>query len=286
MIWRFGSRQMTFEKIRIMGILNVTPDSFSDGGKFLSVDKAVHKACEMEQAGADIIDIGGESTRPGSPGVSLTQELDRILPVIREIRNHSQIPISVDTTKPEAARLAIKEGADMINDVDGLNASPEMTEVVIEFGAGLILMHRRGTPGTMQTLTQYKDLVEDVFEELDQSLQKVHEQGVDTDQIVLDPGIGFSKTAEQNLELIARLARFQAWGRPVLAGPSRKSFIGNLTGKNAENRDWGSAAAVALCVANGAQIVRVHEVEGMRDAVKVAEAVARLSLRGEAHVRS
>lgn len=286
MIWRFGSRQMTFEKIRIMGILNVTPDSFSDGGKFLSVDKAVHKAREMEQAGADIIDIGGESTRPGAPSVSLTQELDRILPVIREIRNHSQIPISVDTTKPEVARLAIKEGADMINDVDGLNASSEMTEIVIEFGAGLILMHRRGTSETMQTLTQYKDLVEDVFEELDQSLQKVHEQGVDTDQIILDPGIGFAKTAEQNLELIARLARFQAWGRPVLAGPSRKSFIGNLTGKNAENRDWGSAAAVALCVANGAQIVRVHEVEGMRDAVKVAEAIARLSLRGKAHVRS
>ncbi len=283
MIWRFGSRQMTFEKIRIMGILNITPDSFSDGGKFFSVPKAVEKALEMEQVGADLIDIGGESTRPGAQNVSLTQELDRILPVIQEIRKHSEIPISIDTTKPEVARLAIKEGADIINDVDGLNASGEMTEVIKEFGAGLILMHRRGTPETMQTLTQYKDVVEDVFEELDASLQEVRKQGIEMDQIVLDPGIGFAKTAEQNLELIARLARFGAWGRPVLAGPSRKSFIGNLTGKSAADRDWGSAAAVTLSIASGAHIVRVHEVEGMRDVVKVAEAI--IHLKGD-YVRS
>lgn len=279
MIWRFGSRQMTFEKIRIMGILNVTPDSFSDGGKFFSIQKAVEKALEMEKSGADLIDIGGESTRPGAESVSLSQELDRILPVIREIRKHSQIPISIDTTKPEVAHLALKERADIINDVDGLRAAGEMSEVVKEFGAGFILMHRRGTPETMQTLTQYTDVVEDVFEELDRSLQKVMEQGIDSDQIVLDPGIGFAKTAEQNLELIARLSQFRAWGRPILSGPSRKSFIGNLTGKTAAHRDWGSAAAVVLSIANGAHMVRVHEVEGMRDVAKVAEAIVGASSR-------
>ena len=264
---------MTFEKTRTVGILNVTPDSFSDGGEFFSPSKAIERALEMEAAGADLIDIGGESTRPGAEPVSETEELERVLPVIRGLRKQSQIPLSVDTTKPVVARQALEAGAEIVNDVDGLNLHPEIAALVREFRAGLILMHRRGTPKTMQQLTQYEDVVEEVFEELDRSLEKVREAGIDWEQIVLDPGIGFAKTAEQNLELIARLRRFHAWGRPILVGPSRKSFIGNLTGKNPSERDWGTAAAVALCVANGAHLVRVHQVEAMRDVVRVAERI-------------
>ena len=284
MIWRFSGRQMTFDVIRTVGILNVTPDSFSDGGEFCSTTKALDGALEMERVGADVIDIGGESTRPGARPVSEEEELGRILPVIAGLRKRTQIPVSVDTTKPEVARRALKAGADIINDINGLNASPEMAEVVKEFGAGFVLMHSRGTPETMQRLAHYEDVVEEVFDELDQSLQKVRAVGVEMEQIILDPGIGFAKTAEQNLELIARLRRFQAWGRPILVGPSRKSFIGSLTGKNPNERDWGSAAAVALAVANGAHLVRVHRVDAMRDVVRVAEAI--IPMRGRACVRS
>ena len=285
MIWRFGTRQMSFDRIRTLGVLNVTPDSFSDGGEFRPPAKAIEKALEMEQAGADVIDVGGESTRPGARPVSEEEEIARILPVIHGIREQTPIPISVDTTKPAVARRALQEGADLINDVDGLHVSPEMIEVVKEFGAGIILMHRRGTPETMQGLAHYEDVVEEVFEELDRSLQRVRDGGVEMEQIVLDPGIGFAKTPEQNLELIARLRRFHAWGRPILVGPSRKSFIGNLTGKNPNERDWGSAAAVALCVANGAHLVRVHQVDAMRDVIRVAEAIVSQA-KGRDYVRS
>ena len=284
MIWRFSGREMSFDSIRTMGILNITPDSFSDGGEFFSAVKAVEKALEMERAGADIIDVGGESTRPGAQPVSAEEELARILPVIEAIRRRTQIPVSIDTTKPEVAREALQKGADIINDVDGLKASLEMAEIAKKSGAGIVLMHRRGTPETMQKLTQYEDVVEEVFEELDRSLEKVHEAGVEPERIVLDPGIGFAKTAEQNLELIARLRRFHAWGRPILVGPSRKTFVGNLTGKNPGERDWGSAAAVALCVANGAHLVRVHHVDAMRDVVRVAEAITKT--KGRSYVRA
>ncbi len=284
MIWRFSGREMSFDSIRTVGILNITPDSFSDGGEFFSAVKAVEKALEMERAGADIIDVGGESTRPGAQPVSAEEELARILPVIEAIRRRTQIPVSIDTTKPEVAREALQKGADIINDVDGLKASLEMAEIAKKSGAGIVLMHRRGTPETMQKLTQYEDVVEEVFEELDRSLEKVHEAGVEPERIVLDPGIGFAKTAEQNLELIARLRRFHAWGRPILVGPSRKTFVGNLTGKNPGERDWGSAAAVALCVANGAHLVRVHHVDAMRDVVRVAEAITKT--KGRSYVRA
>lgn len=279
MIWRFRSREMTFEKVRIVGILNVTPDSFSDGGEFFSMEKAVEQTIRLERAGADVIDIGGESTRPGAKPVPLQEELERVIPVIHGIRLRSQIPISVDTTKPEVAREALEAGADIVNDVQGLQAAEEMAEVVRRYEAGLILMHRRGTPETMQQLTQYDDVVEEVFEELDKSFTEVLARGIAADQIVLDPGIGFSKTAEQNLELTARLRRFHAWARPVLVGPSRKSFIGALTQKPPAERDWGSAAAVALAVASGAHLLRVHAVDAMRDAVRVSEAIVQAGTR-------
>jgi len=284
MIWRFRGREMTFEKVRVMGILNVTPDSFSDGGKFFSSHQAVERALEMEQEGADVIDVGGESTRPGAHPISETEELERILPVIRGIRSQSQIPLSIDTTKPGVARLALQAGADIVNDVDGLEAASGIAQVVREFNAGLILMHRRGTSETMQSLTHYENVVEEVFGELDRSFEEVMDHGVLAEQIVLDPGIGFSKTGEQNLEILNRLSRFLHWNRPLLVGPSRKSFIGNLTAREPFDRDWGSAAAVALAVDRGTHLVRVHNVRAMKDVVRVSESI--IHSRGESHVRS
>ena len=275
---------MAFERVRVMGILNVTPDSFSDGGQYFSKEKAIKKALEMERAGADVIDVGGESSRPGADLVSIEEELERVLPVIRAVRSRIQTPISIDTVKPEVARAALEAGAEIINDVDGLNAVPEMASLAREFEAGLILMHRRGNPQTMQQFTQYDDVTEEVFEALDKSFTEVLRAGVACDQVVLDPGIGFAKNVEQNLELIRGLKRFHSWGRPILVGPSRKSFIGALIGKTADQRDWASAAAVALAVANGAHLVRVHEVEAMRDVVRVAEAIAKEGIK--AHVRT
>lgn len=273
MIWKFRGRKISFERVQVMGILNVTPDSFSDRGQFFIKEKAVEHALEMIREGADLLDIGGESTRPGAAAVSEQEELERVLPVIEALRSQSSIPLSIDTTKPCVARLALQAGADILNDVDGLHAASEMAAVAKEFNAGLILMHRRGTPETMQQLTNYHDVVQDVFAELDEALEQVTDAGVRMEQIVLDPGIGFSKTAEQNLELLASLKRFHSWNRPLLIGPSRKSFIGQLTGKDAGERDWGTAAAVALSVAGGAHIVRVHAVAAMKDVVKVADAI-------------
>jgi dihydropteroate synthase len=284
MIWRFRGREMTFEKVRIMGILNVTPDSFSDGGEYTSEEKAAARAREMEREGADLIDVGAESTRPGAPSVPREEELRRLLPVLRKVRSEAKLPISVDTTKAEVAEAALKEGAEIINDVDGLHAAREIAGVVRKFEAGLILMHRRGTAETMQDLASYDDVVEEVFEELDKAFRDVVSKGVEPEQIVLDPGIGFAKSPEQSLELLSGLRRFHFSGRPVLVGPSRKSFIGAVIRKDPAERDWGSAASVALAVAHGANIVRVHRVEGMRDAVRVAEAIVKAG--GQSHVRS
>ncbi len=284
MIWRFRGGEMTFERVRIMGILNLTPDSFSDGGEFSLPEKAFARAKKMEEEGADLIDVGAESTRPGAAPVSMEEELDRLIPVVRTLVSRMDVPLSVDTTKPEVARATLEEGAHAINDVDGLTAAPEMAAVVREFEAGLILMHRRGNSETMQQLTHYKDVVEDVFLELDKSFHQVLDAGVEPEQVVLDPGIGFAKTAEQSVELIGHLKRFLAWGRPLLAGPSRKSFIGALIDKPPAEREWGTAAAVSLAVSEGAHMVRVHNVGAMRDVVSVAEAIA--GIGGRSRVRS
>lgn len=273
MIWRFRGREMAFERVRLMGILNVTPDSFSDGGEFLSKEKAIEKALQIEKAGADLIDIGGESTRPGAQSLSEEEELSRVLPVIQSLRSLLRIPISIDTTKPRVARACLEAGAEIINDVDGLHAADEMADVAREYGAGLVLMHRRGTPETMQRMTQYEEVVQEVLGELRKSLEEVIAAGVAPEQIALDPGIGFSKTAEQNLELIAELHGFQSLARPLLVGPSRKSFIGKITDKTPAERDGGTAGAVAWAVAQGVQILRVHNVALMRDVVKVTQAI-------------
>jgi dihydropteroate synthase len=259
-----------------MGILNVTPDSFSDGGRFLDPARAVEQARRMAEEGADLIDVGGESTRPGAAPVSADEEAARVLPVLRAIRDGLAVPVSVDTRRAAVAREALAAGADVINDVSGL-ADAEMAGVVAPSGAGLVLMHMRGTPETMQRLTDYGDVVEDVTAELEASLARADAAGIARERVVVDPGIGFAKTAEQSLALIAGLARLQArLGRPVLLGPSRKSFIGALLGGvPADARDAGTVGACVAGLARGARLFRVHDVRAARQALDVADAILR-----------
>lgn len=265
-----------------MGILNITPDSFSDGGKFANPSQALARAKQMVAEGADILDLGAESTRPGAQAISTEEELERLLPCLEAIAAEIQIPISVDTTKPQVAEACLKQGAHIINDVSALRDSgKKMAHLVRDFQAGLILMHRRGTPETMQTLTHYGDVVQEVMEELRESLAFAQTNGVESSQIVVDPGLGFAKTAEQNLEILQHLEQFQTLGHPVLLGPSRKSFIGKWTERESGAREFGTAAVCTHAVLKGIQILRVHEVGAMRDAVRVAEV-----LKGDHHVRS
>lgn len=257
-----------------MAILNITPDSFSDGGNYIDPQKAVQKALELETSGADILDLGAESTRPGADEISEEEELNRLVPILEQVLSKTNIPISIDTTKAGVASVCLKKGAHIINDVSGLQVSGiRMAQTVNDYGAGLILMHRRGTAKTMQRFTEYQNVVDDVFAELQGILKKADEFGLSSDHIVLDPGFGFSKTSEQNVELLAHLEKFNSLGRPILAGVSRKTFLGNLAGKSVHERDWATAAAVAVAVQKGAGIVRVHEPLLMRDVVRVAEAL-------------
>ena len=275
-----------------MGILNVTPDSFSDGGKFLSVRRAVSRALRMQAEGADLIDIGGESTRPGAQAVSAREEIKRILPVLEKLSGRLRIPISVDTGKASVAAAALRAGASLVNDVTGLG-DPAMGKVVAAAGVPVILMHTRGTPRTMRSKARYRRLIPEVISELRGSIRKALAAGLSRKKILIDPGIGFAKTPEQSLELIRRLGEFERLGFPVVAGPSRKSFIGlalddpaaashqrrgissaaRRVPPRSEDRLFGTAAAVALCVANGADIVRVHDVAEMRQAALVGRAI-------------
>ncbi len=282
MIWKARNRSILFDRPLLMGILNLTPDSFSDGGQFQNLEKALQHACQMAEEGADLLDIGGESTRPGAEPVAVEKELNRIRPLLKRLRKRVEIPISIDTTKPEVARICLEEGGDIINDVSGLKDSgPQMANAVRDFDAGLILMHRRGNSQTMQTLTHYQDVVKEVLEELRASMQLALEAGIQEDQLVIDPGLGFAKTAEQNLEILKRLEKFHSLGRPILLGPSRKSFVGKITGRDIGEREFGTAAVVALAVMKGAQIFRIHDVKSMRDVVRMSH-----TLLGETYVRS
>jgi dihydropteroate synthase len=276
-VWAIRGRVLSLERPLVMGIVNVTPDSFSDGGRFLDPARAVEQARRMAEDGADLIDVGGESTRPGAPAVSAGEEAARVVPVLRAIKNSLPVPVSVDTRKAAVAREALANGADVINDVSALG-DPEMAGVVALSGAGLVLMHMRGTPETMQRMTEYGDVVDDVAAELEQSLERADAAGIGRERIVLDPGLGFAKTAGQNLELIAGLARLERrLGRPVLVGASRKSFIGALLGGiPADARDAGTVGACVAGLARGARIFRVHDVRLARQALDVADAVLRL----------
>ena len=257
----------------IMGILNVTPDSFSDGGRFLDPGAAVERAIEMATEGADWIDIGGESTRPGAQEVPADEEIKRVVPVIGALSKHGFV-VSVDTTKASVAEAAIGAGAAIVNDVSALS-DPRMASVVAKAGVPVVLMHMRGTPRTMQLDTAYADLMSEVYGYLHSRVEFAASNGIDPRSVIVDPGLGFGKSVEGNFEILSRLREFKSLGRPVLAGPSRKSFIGRATGAAAPgDRLAGTIAACALAVANGASILRVHDVKEARMAAMVAAAAA------------
>jgi len=271
--WELARRTLTLERPLVMGILNVTPDSFSDGNRFFTLAGAVERALEMEGEGADIIDIGGESTRPNAPAVSLEEELSRVVPVLEALAGKLKVPVSVDTYKAGVARAALAAGAEIVNDVSGLRFDPAMAQTVAQADAGVVIMHTRGTPDRMQSDTHYIDLVAEVKQYLLESLALARDAGIPASRIALDPGIGFGKSVQGNLELIRRLAEFLALGHPILVGTSRKSFIGTVLG-DGRDRIFGTAATVAVSILNGASIVRVHDVAAMRDVAVMTRALA------------
>jgi dihydropteroate synthase len=258
-----------------MGIVNVTPDSFFDGGRYDDPQRAVAHALRLVAEGADLLDIGAESTRPGAHPVDEQEELRRLLPVVAAVAKAVSVPVSVDTSKADVARAALDAGAVMVNDVTALQGDGAMVDVVAEAGAGLVVMHMQGTPETMQQAPHYDDVVGEIAQFLTERARFAMEHGVARDRIVLDPGIGFGKTLTHNLDLLANLHAFAELGFPVLVGPSRKGFIGQLTYQTVDARAWGTAAVVALAVQQGARILRVHDVGPMRDVVRVADAVVR-----------
>jgi len=260
-------------KVLIMGILNVTPDSFSDGGRFLAESSIATQIDTMVEAGADIIDVGGESTRPFAEPVSIAEELDRVLPAIRLIRQRSSIPISIDTTKAEVARKALAEGADIINDISALRFDPDMVSLVRETEVPVIIMHMQGSPSDMQVHPHYDDVVAEIKDFFEKRLAWAEENGVSMKHFIVDPGIGFGKTVEHNLTILKRAAEFTELGCPVLIGHSRKAFIGKLLGAEVEARDVATAAISALCAQKGVSILRVHDVEKTVQAVRLAEAI-------------
>jgi dihydropteroate synthase len=276
---KVGKRTLVLgERTLLMGVLNVTPDSFSDGGKFFHTTDAVNAALAMERAGADILDIGAESTRPGSEGISAAEELARLLPVLRALHGRLKISISVDTQKASVAEMALGAGAEMVNDISGLQNDPRVANVAADFAAPLILMHMRGTPRTMQKLPFSKDAIADVVRGLRKSIEIARRAGVAKSRIILDPGIGFGKNLGQNYELLARLPELAKLGYPLLVGASRKGFLGvtlSQTGKPLppQERIWGTAATVAASILNGAHIVRVHDVGEMAQVARVTDAV-------------
>ncbi|SFM44278.1 dihydropteroate synthase [Thermodesulforhabdus norvegica] len=257
----------------VMGILNVTPDSFSDGGLFLDPDKAVRHAREMIEAGADILDIGGESTRPFSDPVPLEEELRRTIPVIRAIREFTDIPISIDTTKAEVARQALDAGADIINDVSALRFDPEMAEVAAERNVPVILMHMLGTPKTMQENPTYRSVVSEIIAFLDSRIEYAISKGIKFENIIVDPGIGFGKTVNHNLQIIRNLDAFHSLERPILLGASRKRFIGAILGTPPEDRETGLAAVNTYAITSGVHILRVHDVRFHLQVVRMTESI-------------
>jgi len=272
--WRCRDRVVEFgQRTVVMGVLNVTPDSFSDGGRYLDHEKAVAHAVEMVSAGADIIDIGGESSRPGAARISAKEEMDRILPVVVETVRQVSALVSVDTTKAEVARKALEAGAHIVNDISALRWDAEMPEVVRESGAGTVLMHMQGTPETMQQAPRYDDVVAEVRGFLQERITFCGRNGISFENIAIDPGIGFGKELEHNLDLLRQLHLLAELGRPVIVGVSRKSLLGLLTGRPVDQRLAGSLAAASYAVMHGAHILRVHDVAETRDALRVIEAL-------------
>jgi dihydropteroate synthase len=273
-LWLPSGTLVLGERTLLMGVLNVTPDSFSDGGHYLDPDAAAAHALSMESAGADLIDIGGESTRPGSNGVSAEEELKRVAPVLERLRGKLTVPISIDTSKSKVAEVAAEMGAEIINDVTGLRSDPQVAGVAGRRKLPLILMHMRGDPRTMQKAPFARDVMKDVTSGLLSAVATARRAGVANAQIILDPGLGFGKSYEQNFELISRSRELAALGFPLLIGASRKSFVGKaLGGHPKQERAWGTAATVSAAILGGAHMVRVHDVAEMAQVVRVADAI-------------
>jgi dihydropteroate synthase len=262
------------KKTYIMGVLNVTPDSFSDGSLYFDISAAIERAHRMAEEGADIIDIGGESTRPGSESIAIEEELRRTIPVVEAIAKEIKIPISIDTYKSEVARRALDAGASMVNDISGLRFDPEMPEVVSQYDVPVVIMHIKGTPRDMQQNPQYKALIPEIMDYLRVGITVAKRAGIQDDKIVIDPGIGFGKTFEDNLKIIHSLHEFTFLKKPIVIGPSRKAFIGKILGDApVTDRLEGTAAAVSVSIMNGANIIRVHDVKEMVKVAKIADAI-------------
>jgi dihydropteroate synthase len=261
------------EKTLLMGILNITPDSFSDGGRYFSPQAAIKHAEAMVAAGADIIDVGGESTRPGASPVTAQEELQRIVPIIRQLYQSLPVLISVDTYKAEVAIAALEAGATIINDISGLKFDPGLAQVVAKYQALLVLMHIRGTPQTMQQLPPSRDIWSEIITDLTTSITVALKAGVAKEQLIVDPGIGFGKTVSENLAIVAQLSRLAVLGLPILLGTSRKSFIGKLINRLESDRLWGTAATLTTGILQGAHIVRVHDVAPMREVAQISDAL-------------
>lgn len=274
-IWRIRGRTLDLsERAFVMGIVNVTPDSFSDGGLWADPKIAIDHALSLVEEGADLLDIGGESTRPGSDPVTAEEELRRVLPVVEALAKQTSVPLSIDTMKAEVARRCLDAGAHIVNDVTALTGDPDMAGVVRQYDAGAVLMHMRGTPKDMQDNPQYDDVVATISNYFDERLKTLENQGVPPAKLALDPGIGFGKTVEHNMEILARLAEFAIWQRPILLGVSRKGFLGQITGRPRNERAVATAAIGGWALArNAARIFRVHDVGPMRDVVRVAAAM-------------
>ena len=272
MLLRLGSQTLSLDRPLVMGVLNVTPDSFSDGGKFFATDAAIRQAERMFAAGAAIVDVGGESSRPGAGQISEDEELDRVIPVIETISDGTDIAVSIDTSKPGVMRAAVNAGASMINDVYALRQDGAV-EAASELDVAVCLMHMQGEPGTMQENPGYQDIPGDILDFLSKRISACRDAGIDDEKIVIDPGFGFGKTHEHNVRLLASLDRFQELGMPLLVGLSRKSTLGALTGKDVEERLPAGIAAAILAVERGAHIVRTHDVDETIDALKIASAV-------------
>ncbi len=261
------------EKTWIVGVLNITPDSFSDGGRFLDSGTATDQAMRMVEDGADIVELGGESTRPGADAVPVDEELRRILPVLRKLRPRLAIPVAVDTYKPEVARVALEEGADIINDVYGVRGEGRLASVVAEKRAGLVIMHMKGTPQDMQIKPRYNDVVGEVSAFLTARVAFAEQKGVDPQSIIVDPGLGFGKRSQDNLALLRHLAALHRLGKPIMVGPSRKSLVGEVLNLPVEQRQHGTAACIAAAVLQGAAFVRVHEVRPCAQLVRMLDAI-------------
>ena len=271
---RLGDRILTLERSRVMGILNVTPDSFSDGGRFLSAEAALEQAASMSEQGADIVDVGGESTRPGAGELPVQQELDRILPVIESITARFDVAVSVDTSKPKVMQAAVAAGAVLVNDVFALRREGAM-HAAAGLNAAICLMHMQGEPRTMQVRPQYGELPGEVIDFLGERVRSCRDAGIATNRLLVDPGFGFGKNDRHNLKILANLEQFRDLQLPILVGLSRKHTLGNLTGKAADQRVAAGVAAAVIAVSNGANIVRTHDVGPTVDALRVVDAVQR-----------